>query len=297
MRKIMMALAITAAFYSPASAATNVAATYTWIADMVTKIGGDRVSVTALAPGGWDPHHVVPRPSLIVKVRNAQLLFMSGGELEIGWLPSLIRQANNPRVTPGAAGLVDLSQFVELMDKPAGGVSRSMGDVHPEGNPHYSLDPANIPIIAAAIEKALCREDEAGCAGFTERREAFVKRWSEAEAIWAAALKPLAGARVVEYHPVFDYFIKRYGMTVVGTIEPVPGLPPTAKHLEALVDIVRKQGVRLIMQDVYHSRDAADNLAAKTGAKVVVIPHDVDAVPATGDLFALFNVIIDRLTK
>lgn len=297
MRNAILFAMIFAFSSSAAWAKLDVVVSYPWIGDLVARVGGDGVDVKTLASGDWDPHHVVPKPSLIVKVKRADLLFINGAELEVGWLPALIRQANNPKVIPGAPGFVNLSQGVELIDKPGGEISRSMGDVHPQGNPHYSLDPLNILSLAGKVEEALCAADTEHCEDYRDNRDKFASRWREAMERWDEKMKSARGRRVIEYHKVFDYFLRRYGIEAVGFIEPVPGLPPTARSTAGLLETIRSEKVDSIFQDVYHSRDAADYLGGETGVPVVILPHDVGAVGGADDLFSLFDTLAERAAQ
>ena len=250
-----------------------------------------------MAPGDWDPHFVVPRPSLIARIKRADLVFMNGAELEIGWLPALLKSANNPKVAPGAPGLVDLSADAPLIHQHDGPVSRAMGDVHPAGNPHFALDPLAIPRAARTVAEALSRADPAGGDVFIANLEAFEAAWHKASERWRARMAPLRGTLVIEYHAVFDYFLERNGISVAGAIEPIPGASPTARHTKELVELIRREKPVRILMDVYHSREAADFLSRETGVPVVVIPHDVGAVPEARDLFSLYDTIVERMLK
>ncbi|MEZ0360345.1 MAG: zinc ABC transporter substrate-binding protein [Hydrogenobacter sp.] len=281
-------------FFSFSFAKPNVIATYPWIGDLVREVGKDRVNLYVIAKGSEDPHFVVPKPSHIARMRNADLLIMQGASLEIGFLPPLLQQSNNPKIQPGSEGLLDLSQFVKIIEKPEG-VSRAMGDIHPEGNPHYQLDPHNIPILARAITDKLCQIDEKNCTYYKGNLENFLTRWDTKLKGWDRDFEKLKGIKVIEYHKLYDYLIRRYGMVLVGTLEPLPGIPPTAKHVEEL--LTNSKDVKFILQDVYHERRTAQYVAQKLNAKLVVLPHDVGAVPEARDIFSLFDEIVRRLNQ
>ena len=274
----------------------NVATTYPYIASIVQQIGGDRVEVQALAGGDWDPHVIVPKPSYIAKLRAADLLIMNGAQLEIGWLPPLMHQANNPKINVGSRGLLDLSRSVKLIEVPVG-VSRAQGDIHPEGHPHFCLDPNNIPILAKAIADRLSQLDPAGKSDYQNNDKAFAEKWKAKLAEWNTKMEKLRGITVIEYHKLYDYFLRRYDLKLLGTIETLPGIPPTSKHIAALEQMIQPDSVRFILQDVYHSDDASQLLAEKYGIKMVKIPHDVGAVEEASDIFKLFDEIIRRLTN
>jgi zinc/manganese transport system substrate-binding protein len=279
-----------------AKAQLKIVTTYPYIASITQEIVKDKAKVDFLAAGNLDPHFVVPKPSLAVKLRNADLLIINGAQLEIGWLPPLLDQANNAKIRPSASGFLDLSQYVRLIEKPEN-VSRAMGDVHPEGNPHFHLDPYNIPILSDAITTKLCKLEPENCSYYQENNKLFKSKWNEKLKQWNSALEKLKGTKVIEYHKLYDYFINRYGLVLSGTIEPLPGIPPTGKHLENLIEIIKTQNVKLIMQDVYHPLKPAQFLNQKTGIKYIVIPHDVGAVPEAKDIFSLFDEIVKRLTN
>ncbi len=271
----------------------NVVATYPYIGDIVKHIAGEHASVAVLARGTEDPHFVVPRPSYIARARSAQLFIINGASLEIGFVPPIIRRSGNPEIQPGARGFLDLSTYVQLIEVPVS-VSREMGDVHPEGNPHYWLDPHNIPRIASAVTDKLCELDSSSCTNYRTRLNNFQEQWESLLAEWDQKMKPLRGAKVIQYHKLFDYFLQAYEMEEVGTLEPKPGIPPTAKHVEEL--IFRAKGVRFILQDVYHEQKTARYVAEHTGARVVILPHDVGSLPEVHDIYSLFQTIVEKLT-
>jgi len=208
----------------------NVAATYGYIGDIVQRIGKDRVEVTVLARGDYNPHVIIPKPSYIAKLRRADLLVINGGQLEIGWLPQIIRQANNAAVQTGERGFLDLSTCIHLIDVPTS-VSRDMGDVHPDGNPHFFLDPDNLPLIAHAVAERLSELDPDHRSFYEANEAEFKAQWQEHIKRWEEQLRPLKGTKIIEYHRIFDYFLRRFGLEIAGTIEPLPGIPPTTKHI------------------------------------------------------------------
>jgi zinc/manganese transport system substrate-binding protein len=260
------------------------------------QVGGDRVEVQALASGDWDPHVIVPKPSYIAKLRRADLLIMSGAQLEIGWLPPLMHQANNPKINVGSSGLLDLSGFVKLIDVPQG-ISRAQGDIHPDGNPHFYLDPENIPLLSKAIADRLSELDPGGTTEYQKNNKTFTEKWQAKLVEWNAKLRKIKGITVIEYHKLFDYFLRRYDLKLLGTVETLPGIPPTSKHIAELEQRIAPDSVRFILQDVYHPDDASKLLGDKYGIRVVTIPHDVGAVEEATDIFKLFDEITRRLTN
>lgn len=274
----------------------NVITTYPYIASIVENIGGDKVQVTALASAKWDPHTILPKPSYIAQLRKADLLIINGAQLEIGWLPQLIRQANNPKIHFESTGFLDLSKFVNLIDVPKN-ISRASGDVHPEGNPHYYMDYMNLYQIAEAIKNKLTELNPENQRYFTENLNKFKEKLNGKIQNWEAKIKNLSGIKVIEYHKIFDYFIKRAGLVLAGTIEPLPGIPPSSKHIEAMEKLIKIENIKFILQDVYNPDDAANYLSKKHNIKMLKLPHDVGAVDGAKDIFSLFDFIIERLNN
>jgi zinc/manganese transport system substrate-binding protein len=292
----LIATVISFALAVPAQAKTKVVVTYPYIAALVGEIAKDRVDVTTLAKGDEDPHFVVPRPSFIGKLRQADLLIINGASLEIGFVPPLIRQANNPKIMPGAEGLIDLSQSVELIEKPDK-VSRSEGDIHPEGNPHFILDWHNVPALARAIADALARADRGAASAYQKNLDAFLARWKAKSAAWDKQAEPLKGKAVIQYHRLFNYFAVRTAMRIVGELEPKPGIPPTSRHLEELIDVNAAGTIYMIVTDPYHEQKSPEGLAKKMSVPWVVLPQDVAAVPAAKDIFSLYDTLLASVVK
>jgi len=262
-------------FPAAAQAKTKVVVTYPYIESLVREIARDRVDLTVLAKGDEDPHFVVPRPSFIGKLRQADLFIMNGGSLEVGFAPPLLRKASNPKVVPGAEGFVDLSQSVELIDRPAS-VSRAEGDVHPEGNPHFILDWHNVPAVARAIAGALGRADPPGAAAYQENLEDFLTRFEARSQAWDRKAQALKGKRVLQYHRLFNYFARRAGLTLAGELEPKPGIPPSASHVLEIIRLMRARRVPLLLQEDYYPDRTAQLVAQKTTAQLVVLPGGTD---------------------
>ena len=274
----------------------KVVATYPYIADLVKTVGGENVQVKALSKGSWDPHTIVPKPSLIAKVRKADLLIINGAQLELGWLPPLLNQANNAGVMPGKKGFLDLSKSVTLIQVPDS-VSRAGGDIHPAGNPHYCLNPDHIPLLSAAITAKLEQMDSGNSSLYRENNKVFQELWAKKLGEWETVMSPLKGKKVIEYHRNMDYFLERFGIEVCETVEPLPGIPPTSRHVRHLIDKVRNGGIALILHDVYHSKKTSKFLSQKTGIPYVIVPHDVGAVDEALDVVTLYQQIVERLTK
>lgn len=267
------------------------------LASLAETIGGDRVEATSLAKGYQDPHFVEPKPSFILKLHEADVLVVAGLELEIGYLPPLLDQARNAAIRPGGAGWVDASSGCEVLEKPAGPVTRAMGDVHPYGNPHYWLDPANGRVIARSLAARFSALDPEGRGTYERNLAAFESRLAEAEARWAKAMTPFAGTKVVTYHNSWPNFARYFKLDVVGFLEPKPGIPPTPQHKLEIVNLMLAQKVPLILMEVYFDRKDPDFVASKTGAKVLMLSPSVGGVPEAKDYVSLFDTNVAALVK
>ncbi len=293
MKKIVLiTLVVTTALF----ASLRVDTTYSTLGAITKRVGGDLVNVTVLGSSKYDPHFIVPKPSLLSKLRRADLLIMNGGGIELGWLPPLIQNAHNRNIQNGAKGLLDISHFIPMIDKPST-VSRAFGDVHAEGNPHYTTDPHLVPIIAKAIAEKLMQLDSENADIYQKNLDAFTQKWQEYLKGYDAGLRSCRGKKVVQYHELYNYFLKRYGVESIGNIEPLPGIAPSSKHTLALLMKMKKDGVKTILQDIYHEKKTAKFIAAKTDAQVVVVPHDVGAVKGSETLEKFYNTIAEKICQ
>jgi zinc/manganese transport system substrate-binding protein len=301
MKKTLLLAAALLAFLAPAPARAarklRIVTTLSDFASLAETVGGDRVEATSLAKGYQDPHFAEPKPSFILKLHDADLLIVAGLELEIGYLPPLLDQARNNAVHPTGKGYLDASVGCEILEKPTGQVTRAMGDVHPYGNPHYWLDPANGRVIARAIATKLADLDPDGKAVFGRNLAAFEARLAEAEARWARALAPYGGTKVVTYHSSWPNFAKYFKLDVVGYLEPKPGIPPTPHHKLEIINLMLEKKVPLILMEVYFDRKDPDFIASKTGAKVVMIPPSVGGVPEAKDYVSLFDFDVGAIVR
>ncbi|HVG25664.1 MAG TPA: metal ABC transporter substrate-binding protein [Thermoanaerobaculia bacterium] len=296
MKKLLLALAITLFAGNAFAAKLNVVTTTADLASITTAVGGDYVDVTAVARGYQDPHFVEPKPSFLLLLRKADLLEVIGLDLEIGWLPPLIDQSGNGKIRQGSAGYLDVSRGVEILDRPTGAVNRSMGDVHPMGNPHYWLDPGNAIRIAIQVEKKLEELQPANAAYFQKRLNGFKVKMNDANKRWAAALAPFKGAKIVTYHNSWPNFVRRYGLNVVGYIEPKPGVPPSPSHLFQLISMMKEQKVKAIIMEPYFDHKTPQSVAERTGAQLVVLyPSVGGAKSGTDDYFSLFDTNVAAL--
>jgi len=273
MKKIFILLLLLSTFVI---ASVRVETTYSTFGAITQKIGGDLVHVHVLASSKYDPHFIVPKPSLLSKLHRADLLIINGGGLELGWLPPLIRSANNAKIQNGAKGFLDISHFIPMIDVPTS-VSRGFGDVHAQGNPHYSTDPHMVPLMAKAIADKLIEIDSDNALEYEKNLKNFLTEWQIFLTKLDAQMGECKDKKVVQYHELFNYFLVRYNYKVYGTIEPLPGIAPSSKHTIALINSMKKNNVKLILQDVYHEKKTAKFIASKTDAKVAIIPHDMGA--------------------
>ncbi len=268
------------------------------LASLTQEVGGDRVTVTSIARGYQDPHFVEPKPSFLMLLRDADLLEVIGLDLEIGWLPPLLDQSRNNKIRNGAPGYLDASRGVEILDLPTGAVNRSMGDVHPLGNPHYWLSPANAVRIAIQIEQKLEQLRPADAAYFRTQLNNFKIRINDANKRWTAALAPYRGAKIVSYHNSWPNFARAFGLDVVGYVEPKPGVPPSPAHTFELIQLMKSQGVKAIIMEPYFDVKTPQSIAEKTGADLVILYPSVGGGKAgTDDYFKLFDTNVANLVK
>lgn len=283
------------------SAPLKIVTTTEDLAAIARDIGGDAVTVEAIARGYQDPHFVEAKPSFILKFSRADLLIVVGRELEIGWLPPLINSSRNARIQVGATGYLDPSANVKILDLPTGQLTRAMGDVHPSGNPHYWLDPGNGRVIAAAIRDRLTQLDRVNQAGYAQRYADFDRRLADAERRWDTAMKPFKGTKVVTYHRSWPNFTDRFGLDVIGYVEPKPGVPPSPAHTLGLITEMKRQQVKVIIIEPYFDTKTPKQIASQTGAQVLTLAPSVGGLPGTDDYIKLFdfniNLLVTTLAK
>jgi ABC-type Zn uptake system ZnuABC Zn-binding protein ZnuA len=309
----------------------RVAATVPELGSLAREVGGDQVTVTVFAKGTEDPHFVEAKPSFVKVLSQADLYIQVGLDDEVGWAPVLLQNARNGRVQPGAPGYLDVSVAVTPLEVPTGPVDRSMGDVHPSGNPHYLLDPVNGLKVAQLIRDKLSELRSAKKQYFAERYDAFRQRLGKAlvgEVLakkydierlallqdqgrlgsylkqqgddtllggWLGAMRPHAGTKAVDEHALWPYFARRFGIEVIGHMEPLPGVPPTTKHLGELIERMRAEKVSLVLTSVFYDPRHARFVAEQTGARVVNMAHQVGAREGTDDYVRMFDYNVRQL--
>lgn len=293
MKKILL---VTLLLTSSIFASINVDTTYSTLGAVTSRIGGDLVKVTVLGSSKYDPHFIVPKPSLLSKLRHADLLIINGAGLELGWLPPLIQNAHNAKIRVGAKGFLDMSHFIDMIDKPSS-VSRAFGDVHAQGNPHYTTDPHNIIIMAKVIANRLAQVDPAHETIYKSNLAKFLTTWNNYLEKYDADISTCSGKIVVQYHELYNYFLKRYNISSIGNIEPLPGISPSSKHTIKMINAIKENNVKTILQDTYHEKKSAKFIASKSGAKVVVVPHDVGSTNNTDTLESFYDDIATKICK
>jgi ABC-type metal ion transport system, periplasmic component/surface adhesin len=267
-----------------------VVTTTTDIAAIVKAIGGDHVAVESIAKGYQDPHFVEAKPSFVRVVNRARMLFNVGLELEVGWLPLLIQGARNPSLM-----VVDLSQGVSVLEKPSGPVSRAQGDVHPLGNPHYWLDPRNGVIMARRIAQQLKTIEPGDSAYFDQNFTAFESDLTNRRKRWEEQMAPFRGAELVTYHKEWEYLIKWLSLNVLGYVEDKPGIPPTPRHLEELVQTMQQRKVKALLASNYTNPNVPKSIADKTSAKLVMLASSVGGEESIRNYGDLFEAIVGKL--
>ncbi len=292
MRKIFFTLSILLAIASPAFAGLNVVATLPWIGSVVKEIGKEKINVTTLVKPHQDPHNVEAKPSMILAARKTDLIMYNGLDLEIGYLPLIIESSRNSRLMPGKPGNFDCSRFVKVLEKPLA-VDRSMGDVHPLGNPHYNFSPSNILRVAGGMTERLAEMDGANAAFYRANFKNFADRLKEKEKQWNAV--PLRGKKFVAYHKLFEYLAAEYGFQMVGYIEPKPGIPPSAAHIEALLESMKRTRPEGILTTQIFGKKESETVSMKSGVKVILLPNDVGSMPGTSDWFAFMDKVLSSL--
>jgi ABC-type Zn uptake system ZnuABC Zn-binding protein ZnuA len=318
--RIFVAALLAVAFTAFAASARplRVVAANPDLGDLAQQVGGDEVSVTLLAKGPQDPHFIEPRPSFIRALHRADVFVEQGMQLEIGWAPSLLRSARNPDIVSGGAGFVDASSVIAPLEVPTGRVDRSMGDVHPFGNPHYLSDPLNGLRVARLLRDTLSTLRPESAQAFDTRYRDFAERLivglvgeelargrdpedvardveagslEQAEGLggWLGAMRTQAGAKAVQDHRLWPYFAKRFGLELVATLEPKPGIAPTTRHLKEVVEIMQAQDVGLILSSPYFNPRHARWVAEQTGARVVPMAHQTGSREGTPDYLATID--------
>lgn len=277
-----------------ASAQIRVVATTPDLASVAREIGGDKVSVVALAKPTEDPHYVDAKPSHIVTLNRADALIEGGAELELGWLPPLLENSRNSKISAGAPGRIVASDGIKLLEVPTS-FDRSKGDVHSLGNPHFMIDPVNVKIIARNIANHFAQIDPKNAATYNGNLGRFNAKLDAKFAGWQKQLAPYRGARIVTYHKDFVYLAERFGLNILDELEPKPGIAPSPAHLAQVIIKMKAANAKVILVQPFQNRRTAETVARQTGAAVLDVPQQPGAAPNTTSYFDLMDNLVRTL--
>jgi zinc/manganese transport system substrate-binding protein len=279
-----------------AQAQLKVVTSTTDLYDIAKGVGGNKITATHIGEGYQDPHFIEAKPSFVLQLRNADVWAFVGLDLEIGWMPLLLDGARNPKIRQGGSGYLDASTAIHILDTPQGNVDRSMGDVHPLGNPHYWLDPENGRRIARLFQAKFTELDPGNAATYANNEKAFETRLNAAEKQWQNDLATIKGKPVVAWHTSWRYFAEYNKMNIVAFMEPKPGVPPSPSHLYTVIQAVKRTGAKAIVMEPFYDRKVADLVARQTGIKVLVLPPSVGGIPgAVPDYISLMKYDMSQL--
>ncbi len=265
------------------------------LASLVQSVGKDLVDIKSIARGDQDPHFLEAKPSYAVMLNQADLLIDVGLDLESGWLPLVMTQSRNPKIQAGQKGYLNASEGLEILEIPTGQVDRSMGDVHPNGNPHYWLDPRNALYISYRISKKLGELDPANAAQYTQNQQAFQSQLKNKIDAWSKQLASIRGRKIITHHKSFSYFVHWAGLQVAGYVEPKPGIPPSPGHLLSLIDLIKRESIPLIITENYYDPKASKQVSEKTGAKLLILPTSVGGEPNIKTYEELFEFLVTQI--
>lgn len=263
---------------------------------LAKEIGGDKVKLYTATHAFQDPHRIEAKPSLLAQARQAGLVIAAGADLEVGWLPLVLRDSGNPAIQPGRPGYFEAAAFVNRLEVPAV-LDRAHGDVHAAGNPHTHLDPHNVLKVGEKLAVRMAELDSANAAAYQAGFAAFSGKWQAAMARWEKEAAPLKGVAVLVHHQSFVYLSNWLGMKEVGALEPKPGIEPTSGHLGALLARQQATPARMVLRTAYQQEAASQWIAGKTGIPAVLLPYTVGGTPEARDLFGLFDDTVQRLLK
>ena len=265
------------------------------LADFVMNIGKDKVNVIALSGGERDPHFVEPMPSMVIKVRNADMVVKIGMDLDM-WLQSLIDASRNKKVMYGNPGYVDASAGIVRLEVPQGKVDASMGHIHVFGNPHYLIGPQNVPAVIKNITGGLIRVSPENSDYFKKNSEEYLAKFNTGYEDWKSKMEKFKGVKIVTYHKSWEYFTDCFGLVLEGNLEPKPGIPPSPAHLNSLIAAMKEENVRLIIQETFYSKKTGKMVAGETGAKFIVLPISTGAM-GTKDYISFIDYIVNEISK
>jgi zinc/manganese transport system substrate-binding protein len=292
----LFTIAFTLALPSAAHARVQIVTTVPDLAALAREVGGDKVSITALSLPTQDPHFVDAKPSLVLKLNKADLLIAVGLDLEIGWLPVLQNGARNPKVATSGKGYLECAQHVRLLEIPTKAIDRSMGDIHPGGNPHYLFDPRQAARCTQAIAAKLTELDPANAKVYAANTKAFLARLEKARAEWEKRMAPYKGHAVITFHRSWIYLVDWLQLVAIGELEPKPGIPPTSRHVAALLRLGKSKGVKCVIQEAFYPDKTGRLVATKLGGQVVLLAGGAD-VGAGETYIAHMTHVIEALER
>jgi zinc/manganese transport system substrate-binding protein len=295
--KLLLLAVVLALSPRAADAQLKVVTSTTDLYDIAKAVGGDKITATHIGEGYQDPHFIEAKPSFVLRLRNADVWAFVGLDLEIGWMPLLLDGARNPKIRQGGSGYVDASKAIRVLDTPQGNVDRSMGDVHPLGNPHYWLDPENGRRIARLFKAKFSELDPKNASVYDANARAFEAKLNAAETAWAADLATIRGKPIVAWHTSWRYFADYNKVNIVAFMEPKPGVPPSPSHLYQVIQTVKRTGAKAIIMEPFYDRKVADLVAKQTGIKVLILPPSVGGLRSApvNDYVSLMKYDISQL--
>lgn len=297
MRSLLLLPFFAATLHAPAPASKlNVVTTTPDLGALAREIGGDRIEVKSLAKSTEDPHFVDAKPSHIVTLNRANVLVEGGAELEQGWMPPLLDNARNDKIAPGAAGRVTASIGIRMLEVPAT-LDRSRGDVHALGNPHFLIDPKNAKIVATNIAQHLTQVDPAGAATYAANLKKFIAEVDAKAAEWDKTMAPFKGDKIVTYHNDFVYFADRFGLKIVETLEPKPGIAPSPAHLAQVISTMKSTDAHVVLVQPYQNRKTAETVARQTGAVVLDVSQQPGAMKNTDTYIAMMDNLVNSVAN
>lgn len=289
---ILFTISMLTALTAPAFAGVNAVATLPWIGSIASEIGKDKISVTVLVKANQDPHFIEAKPGMTKAASKADVIMYNGLDLEAGYLPLIIKSSRNIKIQPGNAGNLDCSALIDPIDKASSDIDRSMGDVHPFGNPHYHLSPSNIALVAKGITKTLSELDKGNAGFYRANLASFNKKLEAKKKEWEGKLR---GKRYIAFHKYFEYLANDFGFRITGYIEPKPGIPPSSGHIAKLAKSVTQDKPDAILTTSFYGKKEVQFLSERTGVKGIILPHEVGCLDGIGDWFTLIDKIIETL--
>ena len=297
MKKLIALIFISLLLFAPLGAKVRVIATAGWIKDLVQQIGKDRVTVTLIADPRDDPHQILPLPSFIAATRNADAVVYNGLFLEGAYLPKVVESSRNRKVRPGALGDIDCSQFVPRILEKAGTIGFVAGDEHPYGNPHYHLNPENIPPVVEGVAERLGKIDSSNRDFYRRNAEEYNTGLTAKIKIWKNLAQPLKNQKMLEYHRMFEYLADFTGLEIIGVLEPASGIPPSLQHISKIIELAKKEKPLVLITTCYFEDQSVKKVSQMSGTPYLKVPHDVGALPELKTYIELMDYIMENLNR